>query len=343
MTLDSRMLAATIRAHGGPDVLQLETLAVPVPSPGEVLLRVVATSLNYHDVFTRNGMPGITIPFPMVMGIDFAGEIAALGDGVSGWSPGQRVLVDPKDRVNGKDLMGETRFGGLAQYCSVPAHMLVALPDDVSCEQAACLPVAYGTAHRMMETIGSVRSGERVLVLGASGGVGTGCVQIAKAQGAEVIACASTPEKLERLRALGADHVLDYTQVELQQWVWSRFGKPHRRNNTGGLDVIVNFTGGGTWVPSLKCLRRQGRLLTCGATAGFDPVEDLRYIWTYELQIRGSNGWDRSDVESLLRMVGQESIAPPIDGMYSLAQAPAAMRRLEDRQAFGKVLVQPWQ
>ena len=342
MTLPCHMLSATVHSHGGPGVLRLETLPVPVPSRGEVLLRVEATSLNYHDVFTRNGMPGITIPFPIIMGIDFSGEIAGVGDGVSGWSIGQRVLVDPKDRLNGKDLMGETRPGGLAQFCSVPAHMLVALPEGVSFEQAACLPVAYGTAHRMLETIGAVRAGERVLVLGASGGVGTGCVQIAKALGAEVVACASTDEKLRRLYALGADHQLNYTEFELHKWVWDRFGKPHRRHNNGGVDVVVNFTGGDTWVPSLKCLRRQGRLLTCGATAGFDPAEDLRYIWTFELQVRGSNGWERSDVEALLRMTADGGIAPPIDKAFTLAEAPEAMQFLEGRQAFGKLVIRPW-
>ena len=342
MTQHSNMLAATIRAHGGPEVIQIEQLPIPSPPAEEVLLKVEAASLNYHDVFTRNGMPGITIPFPMIMGIDFAGEIVLVGDGVTKWACGQRVLVDPKDRLNGKDLMGETRPGGLAQYCNVPAHMLVSLPDSVTFDEAACLPVAYGTAHRMLETIGAIRPGERVLVLGASGGVGTGCVQIAKAQGAEVIACASTPAKLEKLRALGADHLFDYTQGELHKWVWDKFGKPHRRNDSGGVDVVINFTGGDTWVPSLKCLRRQGRLLTCGATAGFDPLEDLRYIWTFELQIRGSNGWDRSDVESLLKMVEQRKIAPPIDQAFPLAQSSTAMEYIERRQAFGKVIVRPW-
>ena len=337
-----RMMAATIDRHGGPEVLQVAETAVPSPPAGEVLVRVEATSLNYHDVFTRNGMPGISIPFPMTMGIDFAGEVVETGHGVAGWLPGQRVLVDPKDRVNGKDLMGETRAGGLAQYCSVPAHMLVELPTDVSYEAAACLPVAYGTAHRMMQTIGALQPGERVLVLGASGGVGTGCVQIAKAQGAEVIACASTPDKLERLRAMGADHLLNYSEHALHTWVWSTFGKPHRRNNSGGVDVVVNFTGGDSWVPSLKCLRRQGRLLTCGATGGFDPAEDLRYIWTYELQIRGSNGWDRSDVGALLQMVDEGRITPSIDRVFPLSEAAAAMQRLESRQAFGKVVVLPW-
>jgi len=337
------MQAATISKHGGPEVVQCCKVKIPNVAPGEVLIRVEATSLNYHDIFTRNGMPGITIPFPMIMGIDFSGEVVEVGSGVKGWKPGNRVLVDPKDRVNGKDLMGETRPGGLAQFCAVPEHMLVELPDEVSFEIAACLPVAYGTAHRMMEVIGEIQPGEKVLILGASGGVGTACVQLALAQGAEVIACASSTTKLEQLKKLGVDHVLNYNEHELHRWVWAKFGKPNRRSNSGGVDVVVNFTGGSTWVPSLKCLRRQGRLLTCGATAGFDPAEDLRYIWTYELQIRGSNGWARSDIMQLLELVKMKKIIPVIDCQYALSESAGAIERIEDRKAFGKVVVRPWQ
>jgi alcohol dehydrogenase len=336
------MLAAIIHQHGGAEVLRVEQTPDPRPEPGEVILKVHATSLNYHDVFTRNGMPGIKIPMPIIMGIDFAGEIVEVGAGVTGWRVGDRVLVDPKDRVHWKHLMGETRDGGLAQYCAVPAEMLIALPDAVTYEAAACLPVAYGTAHRMMTAIGQVRAGEKVLVLGASGGVGTGCVQLAREAGAEVIACASSDAKLARLRELGAHHVLDYTRHGIAEWVRDQFGKPSRRDTSGGVDVVVNFTGGDTWVPSLKCLRRQGRLLTCGATAGFDPVEDLRYIWTFELQVKGSNGWTREDILSLLKLVAEGALKPAVDAVYGLGETAAAFSRIENRQAFGKVVVRPW-
>lgn len=336
------MRAAVIHHHGGPEVLRVEEVPDPVAQAGEVIVKVHATSLNYHDIFTRNGMPGINIPMPAIMGIDFAGEIADIGAGVTGWEQGDRVLVDPKDRVHWKHLMGETRAGGFGQYCAVPAEMLLRLPEAVSFEAAACLPVAYGTAHRMMTTIGKVGQGEKVLVLGASGGVGTGCVQLAKLAGSEVVACASSQEKLQRLRELGADHQLDYSKQPLHEWVRDNFGKPNRRGTAGGVDVVVNFTGGETWVPSLRCLRRQGRLLTCGATAGFAPVEDLRYIWTFELQVLGSNGWTREDIVSLLDLVSAGSLKPVIDQVYSLQEAPAALARLEMRQVFGKVVVKPW-
>lgn len=336
------MLAAIVHAHGGPETLRVEDCDDPVPQAGEVVLKVHATSLNYHDVFTRNGMPGIRIPLPIIMGIDFAGEIVEVDHRVSGWHQGQRVLVDPKDRVHGRHLLGETRPGGLAQYCAVPADMLIALPDSVGYEAAACLPVAYGTAHRMVTTIGRIGMGERVLILGASGGVGTGCVQLAKHAGAEVVACASSPAKLDRLQALGADHLLDYTKHDLPAWVRDTFGKPGRQDASGGVDVVINFTGGNSWVPSLKCLRRGGTLLTCGATAGFAPAEDLRHIWTFELQVKGSNGWARSDILRLLALVRDEAVVPVVDGVYSLRDAGVAMHCLESRQASGKIVVRPW-
>ncbi len=199
------MRAAVVREHGGPEVLEFEN-GFPDPQPGEgdVIVAVKATSLNYHDVFTRRGMPGIRVPMPAIMGIDFAGEIVELGSGVTGWTKGDRVLVDPVNRVQG-GLMGETIHGGLAELCRVPAHQLIRIPDGVAFTDAAALPVAYGTALRMMRTNGRVAAGEKVLILGASGGVGVCCIQLAKLAGAEVIACAGTDDKAQRLMELGAD------------------------------------------------------------------------------------------------------------------------------------------
>ena len=223
----------------------------------------------------------------------------------------------------------------------MPANNLVRLPGEVSYEAAACLPVAYGTALRMMVTIGQVKAGEKVLILGASGGVGTCCVQLAKLAGAEVIVCTSSTEKLARLKELGADYGIDYGREDFVKWVYAKYGKPHRRRFDGGVDVVVNFTGGDTWVPSLKTLHRQGRILTCGATAGFDPKEDLRFIWTFELNIRGSNGWMREDLIALLDLVGPGKLKAIIDRELSLSDANEAFRLLEDRAVFGKVIVKP--
>jgi alcohol dehydrogenase len=336
------MKAAVIHQHGGPGSIQIDR-NFPDPAPGadDVVLRVKAATLNYHDIFTRRGMPGIKVPMPCIMGLDFAGEIAAVGSSVKDWKVGQRVLVDPVDRVGPGGLIGEMWHGGLAEYCKLPTHHLVSLPDDVSFEAAACLPVAYGTALRMMYTIGEVKRGDKVLVLGASGGVGTGCVQLAKAVGAEVIACASSESKLARLKALGADHVLDYTKQDFVKWTYEKFSKPHRRHFTGGLDMVVNFTGGDTWVPSLKVLHRQGKVLTCGATASFDPKEDLRYIWTFELRILGSNGWMREDLGKLIEMIQKGTLKPVMDRELPLEEVNEAFRLIEDREVYGKVVLKP--
>lgn len=337
------MKALVLREHGGLEKLRLESdFPDPVAGPGEVVLRVRASSLNYHDVFTRRGMPGIRLKFPVIIGLDVAGEIAALGEGVEGWAIGDRVLVDPINRVDG-GLMGETEHGGLAELCRAKAHQLIRLPDTVSFEQAAALPVAYGTALRMMQAVGQVQAGEKVLVLGASGGVGVCCVQLAKLAGAHVIACAGSAGKGERLRALGADEIILYTETDFLKEVQERHGKPARRRGAkgGGVDVVVNYTGGDTWVRSLRTLRNGGRLLTCGATAGYDPAEDLRFIWTFELQIRGSNGWDTPDIHTLLDLVGSGRLQAVIDRTYPLEQGAEALRQIEDRKVIGKVVVTP--
>jgi NADPH:quinone reductase-like Zn-dependent oxidoreductase len=336
------MRAAVIHGHGGPDALSyVADFPDPRPAAGEVVLEVACSSLNYHDIFTRNGMPGIAVPMPMIMGIDLAGTVREVGEGVTDFKAGDRVLVDPVNRSIGGGLIGETRHGGLAELCAVPAEQLIALPDDVDFEAAASLPVAYGTAYRMMVARGGIAKGERVLILGASGGVGTCCVQLAKLAGAEVVVAASSQTKLDKLKELGADHGINYAEEDFMKGVFSRFGKPARRTFEGGVDVVVNFTGGDTWVKSLRCLRRGGRLLTCGATAGFDPKEDIRFIWTYELDIKGSNGWSRQDLVDLIAMVQKREIRPVIDAVLPLDKAAEAIRLIEDREVFGKVLVKP--
>ena len=336
------MRAFVLRAHGGAG-LRLETdFPDPVPGAGDVVLRVRATSLNYHDVFTRRGMPGIRIAMPAIMGLDVAGEIAALGPGVTGWTLGDRVVGDPINRVEG-GLTGETVHGGLAEYCRLRAHQLVRIPDGVSFEEAAALPCAYGTARRMMHTNGHVAAGEKVLILGASGGVGVCCVQLAKAAGATVIAATGSEDKTARLRALGADHTINYAERDFVQEVYALCGKPARRGagTDNGVDVVVNYTGGDTWTKSLRVLKVGGRLLTCGATAGYDPAEDIRFIWTFELQILGSNGWAREDITALLEMVRAGRLEAVIDDTFPLERAPEALARLEERQVFGKLVITP--
>ncbi|MFK7763358.1 MAG: zinc-binding dehydrogenase [Roseobacter sp.] len=334
------MKAQVLHQHGTTEDLSYHVdYADPQPGLGEVLIEIKACALNYHDIFTMRGMPGIKVPLPVIMGIDAAGVVAEIGEGVSAWSQGDRVLIDPINRQTGK-LFGEMKDGGLAEMAVVAAHQLVALPEEISFADGAALPCAYGTAYRMMMTRGKIAAGETVLILGASGGVGTCCVQLAKLAGAHVIAAASSPEKMERLTEIGADEVINYTESPFRDQIWTRHGKP-RIAGGGGVDVIVNFTGGETWVPALRSLKRHGRMLTCGATAGYDPQTDIRFIWTFEQNIIGSNGWETSDINALMALVRAGKLKPVVDQTYELADAKNAFKALEQRNFFGKIIVKP--
>jgi NADPH:quinone reductase-like Zn-dependent oxidoreductase len=334
------MRALVLRTHGGLENLDIVgDYPVPQVAEGHVVIRVRASSFNYHDVFTVRGMPGIKVPMPVIIGLDMAGEIAEVGPGVTGWKAGDRVLVNPVNKKKG--LMGEMLDGGMAEYCLVAADQLVAMPAGVSFEEAASLPVAYGTAHRMLITHKTIEKGERVIVLGASGGVGTGCVILAKLLGAHVIACASSDEKLRRLTEMGADEAVDYTKTDWSKWAVEKYGKPQRRSYEGGVDVVINFTGGDTWHPSLRCLKRGGKLLVCGATAGYDPKEDLRYVWSFELKIIGSNSFYDEDLKGLMDLIQQGEMKPVIDKVLPLEQAREGLRLIQDREVIGKVVVTP--
>ena len=334
------MKALLLRKHGGLEELQVVSdHPVPAAVAGHVVIRVGASSFNYHDVFTVRGMPGIKVPLPVVIGLDMAGEITEVGAGVTGWAVGDRVLVNPLNKKKG--LMGEMLDGGMAEYCLVAADQLVAMPAGVSFEEAAALPVAYGTAHRMLITHNTVKKGDRVLILGASGGVGTGCVILARHLGAEVIACTSSQEKVQKLKELGADEVINIKDVDFSKWAVEKYGKPQRRSYEGGVDVVVNFTGGDTWHPSLRCLKRGGKLLVCGATAGYDPKEDLRYVWSFELNIIGSNSFYDDDVQALMKLIAEGKMRPVIDKVLPLEEAREGLRLIQDREVIGKVVVAP--
>lgn len=334
------MKALILREHGGLENLNcVNDYPMPKIKEGHVIIKVGASSFNYHDVFTVKGMPGIKVPLPVIIGLDMAGEIVEVGENVSGWKCGDRVLVNPLNKVSG--LMGEMLDGGMAEYCLVSSDQLIKMPDAVSYVEAASLPVAYGTAHRMLVTHNTVKKGDKVLILGASGGVGTGCVILAKKLGAHVIACASGEEKMARLKEIGADEVINYKDVDFSKWAVEKYGKPQRRNYEGGVDVVINFTGGDTWVPSLRCIKRGGKLLVCGATAGHDPKEDLRYVWSFELQIIGSNSFYIEDLTALMEMISKGEIKPVIDKVLPLEEARDGLRLIQDRKVLGKVVITP--
>ena len=229
------------------------------------ILRVRAAALNGFDPMMLAQTTALRTPLPMVPAGDAAGEIVELGSAVDRgtWAVGDRATIYPM--VPGEGMTGETRLGVCSEYVRIPAANLIRTPDGLDFAPAASLPIAYATALRMMTVRGQVRAGERVLVLGATGGVGVACVQLAKAAGCEVIACASAAWKLDRLRAIGADDVIDTSRENFRAAIWERLGKPSTRGG-GGVDVVVNYIGGATWVDALKCLGTGGRMLTCGAT-----------------------------------------------------------------------------
>ncbi len=338
--MSSTMKALVLRQHGDLDTLEVvKDYPRPAVQPGHVVIRVGASSFNYHDVFTVKGMPGIKVPMPVIIGLDMAGTIEEVGADVTGWKKGDRVLVNPLNKKKG--LMGEMMDGGMAEYCLVAAEQLIAMPDKVTFEEAASLPVAYGTAHRMLITHKTVKKGDKVLILGASGGVGTGCILIAKMLGAEVIACTSSNEKVKALKEFGADHVININEVDFSKWANEKYGKPQRRNYEGGVDVLINYTGGDTWAPSLRCIKRGGKLLVCGATAGHDPKEDLRYIWSFELEVKGSNSFYDDDLQGLMEMIQKGTMKPVIDAVLPLEKAAEGLALIRDRKVIGKVVVKP--
>ncbi|MEM9621094.1 MAG: zinc-binding dehydrogenase [Pseudomonadota bacterium] len=336
--LPETMRAALYDQQGAYDAVYVGDIPRPVPGAQEVLLRVRAASLNGFDPMMLNGSTQLRTPLPMIPLGDCAGEIAALGAGVTGWSVGDRVCPHPF--VAGEGMTGETRRGVAAEFAVFPAANLLRMPDSVSFAAAACLPIAYGTAHRMMLTRGAIQAGEKVLILGATGGVGICALELAKSAGCEVIATGSADWKLAKLREIGADHVVNTETEDFEEAVRTLFGKPKMQGG-GGVDVVVNYIGGDTWVKSIRCLGRGGRLLTCGATAGYEPAEDIRYLWTYELNLLGANGFTPTDIEALLAMVAEQQLSPHIQQVGGLVEVGPFIRQLADREVFGKLVIEP--
>jgi alcohol dehydrogenase len=279
-------------------------------------------------------MPGVTIALPHITGGDVAGAIADVGPGVTGLGEGLRVVLDPIVWEGTRfRVLGEHVWGGMAEYVRWPAANVIPLPDDVTYQEAASLPIAYGTAWRMLVTRAVLRPGEKVLILGASGGLGTAAVQIAKLAGATVYAAAGSQDKLERLRQLGADVLINYREVDFSREIW-------RLTDKVGVDVVIDHVGKETWSKSLRSARVGGRIATCGATTGFDAAQDLRYVWVRELTIIGSNAWTRADLLTLLELVRTKRLTPIVDRLLPLERAAEAETLLEERKVFGKVILQ---
>jgi NADPH:quinone reductase-like Zn-dependent oxidoreductase len=325
------MQAAVVRRHGGPEAFEFGPIERPEPAADELLVAVRACALNHLDVFVRRGMPGVRLELPHVAGGDIVGVVERAGGAAGEPLVGRTVLLDPLVRGH---ALGEGPWGGLAEYVVVPAENAIELGDDAGdLHRFAALPIAYGTARRMLLGRARLQPGETLLVVAASGGVGVACVQLALAHGARVVAGSSTAAKRERLLALGVAAVVDTSG----DWGAEAWQLTERR----GADVTVDFTGRDTWPSSIRCTRRGGRLVTCGATSGFEATTDLRYVWTRELDILGSDGWRRDDLEQLVADVRAGRLEPVIHGVYPLSRVREAVDELEQRRAFGKVIVVP--
>lgn len=342
------MKAVVFSRHGGPDVLEYRDVPEPKPARGEVLIEVKATSINHIDIFLRRGMPGITVPMPKTVGSDAAGVIRELGAEVTDLKIGQRVTINPGiscghcefcaagfgSQCFTYSMIGESRDGAYAELLAVPAHIVLPIPDSLSFENAAAAPLVFLTAWSMMVGKGNLRPGEDVLILGAGAGVGTAAIQIAKMTGCRVFATASTEEKLQRAKLLGADFVINYAKEEFDKRI-------RDLTNKRGVDIVVDYVGADTWVRSLRSARRGGRVLTCGATTGFAPQTDLRQIFFRQVQVIGSTMGSHREFLEVMKCIFRGQLKPVVDRVLPLSDAATGHQLIEERAIFGKVVLRP--
>jgi NADPH:quinone reductase-like Zn-dependent oxidoreductase len=340
------MKAVVFSEHGGPDVLRYTDVADPSIGPNEVLVRVRACALNHLDLWIRKGLPGISIPLPHILGSDIAGDVASVGAEVDGLKIGQKVLLLPgiscgrcaqcaagkESQCRGYTLFGYMIDGGYAEYVKAPAVNVIPMPPNLSYEEAAAVPLVFLTAWHMVITRANLKPAEEVLVLGGGSGVGSAAIQIAKVAGARVIATAGTEEKLAKAKELGADETILHSKQDIAAEV-------KRLTNRRGVDVVFEHVGEATWEKSLRSLAVGGRLVTCGATTGYEGKIDIRYLFTRQLSILGSYMGGKAELLSVLDLVGRGLVKPVIDKIFPLAQAAEAHRRLESRAQFGKVVL----
>lgn len=340
------MKAAYFEAHGGLDVLKVGDLPAPALNPGDVRIKVKAAALNHLDLFVREGWPGLKLSLPHIGGTDVAGIVTEVASNVTSVKVGAEVLVNPGLNFSaGPDghlvippnvsIVGETRWGGLAEECVVPATHVVPKPDTMSWEKAAALPLAAITAMQMIKRKGRVKTGDRVLVIGAGGGVAIMAIQIAKALGAWVCATTGGPEKVAKVKQLGVNHVIDYKADP--NWSKSAFLATDKK----GFDVIIDSVGEATFKESVRLLGLGGRLVTCGATTGPAGEMDLRLIFWKQLSILGSTMGIPQDLTDALKMWQQGKLEPIIDSVFPLENVREAQERLHQAGQFGKIVLTP--
>jgi NADPH:quinone reductase-like Zn-dependent oxidoreductase len=342
------MKAAIFKQHGGPEVLEYVDVPEPRMKANEVLVEVKACALNHLDIFVRRGMPGIEIPLPHILGCDIAGVVREVGELVTWVKPGEDVMVQPgvscghcEACLSGQDnlcreydIIGYRRDGGYAELVAVPGVNIFPKPAQLSWEEAAALPLVTVTAWHMLVTRANVQPGEDVLVHAAGSGVGSVAIQIAKLRGARVITTASSEEKLAKARDLGADETINYTQAD-----WPK--EVRRLTDRKGVDVVVEHTGAETWPGSISSLKNNGRLVTCGATSGFDARTDLRQVFYRHLTLLGSFMGSKAELLEAMKFVREGKIHGVVDRVLPLSEARQAHELIENRAQFGKIVLQP--
>ena len=340
------MRAAVFSEHGGPDVVEVADVPVPDVLAGEVLVRVVAAGMNHLDLWVRRGLP-IETTMPHVGGSDVAGVVERVGPGVDGGWEGARVVVDPSLSCGvcewcskGEEplcvdyrILGEHTNGGFAEFVAVPARNLMRVPADIPLERAAAAPLAFLTAWRGLMTRGRLTAGESVLITGASGGVATAAVRIAKHAGARVYAVTTT-DNLERVRALGADVVYDRTAVDYSREVW-------RDTDRRGVDLIFDSVGEKTWSQNVRAAARAGRIVVYGATTGPRLETDARVLFWKQLELIGTTMSSRTEFRDVMALVFSGALEPVVDVVWNLDRAREAHERLEAGRQFGKIVLTP--
>ncbi len=338
------MKAILFHQHGGPEVLEYADFPTPEPGPGEVLVRLRAAALNRVDILVRRGWPGLNLEMPHINGADGAGEVAALGEGVTGFQVGDRVVINAnlgcgkcEFCLAGQDnmcrnwhLLGETVRGTYAEYIALPERQLYKLPDDFDYHTAAAAALVYQTAWHSLITRGNLRPGESVLIVGASGGVNTASIQIAKFTGAQVIVVGSNAQKLAVAESLGADILIDRSKEE--NWAKAVYQATNRR----GVDVVVDNVGT-TYPLSFRAVRKGGRILNVGNTGGPKFEIDNRYIFAKHITLIGSTMSTLKDFRDVMALVTAGKLKVALDKTFPLAEARAAQERLERNEQLGKI------
>jgi len=340
------MKAVRIHQFGGPEVLTYEDIPDPQLRKDQVLVRVKACSLNHLDLWVRGGLPGVKLPH--IPGSDIAGEVAEVGEYVTGFKQGQRVLVAPmhfcghcvkcvaglQNQCREFTVIGNAVDGGDCELYAAPAASVIPIPESLDFNQAASVPLVFVTAWHMLVGLAGVRQGQTVLVLGASSGVGIAAIQIAKMFHCRVITTAGDEAKLEKGRALGADHGINHYKQKISEEV-------RKITNKEGVDIVVEHVGAASWDESIKCLKSAGTLVTCGATTGPNVSLDLRHLFARQLRVLGSYMGTMGELHEVLGHVFAGRLKPVVDRTFPLSEIRSAHAYLEKSQMFGKVVVNP--